>query len=68
MKNTYTMIKVGSGYTLAMRNDGSLFAWGANSAGQLSLGHPTTEHPATNQPSHFQGKASYPSKQAMDTP
>ena len=57
-KNTYTMIKVGSGYTLAMRNDGSLFAWGANSAGQLSLGH--TNHQNTPQrinPSHFQGKS-----------
>ena len=57
-KNTYTMIRVGYGFTLAMRNDGSIFAWGANFCGQLGLGH--TNHQNTPQrinPSHFQGKS-----------
>ncbi|MCC2548199.1 hypothetical protein LJY25_17245 [Hymenobacter sp. BT175] len=36
--NAYTQVYAGAYYSFSLRNDGALYAWGRNNAGQLGLG------------------------------
>ena len=44
----WTSVAAGDGYSLALRSDGTLWAWGSNTAGQLGDGT-TTEHDTPEQ-------------------
>jgi len=42
--NNITAISAGNGYTAALRNDGTVWAWGSNNYGQLGDGTTTNRH------------------------
>lgn len=43
----WVAIAAGDGHSLAVKSDGSLWSWGANSSGQLGLGHSSTKYAPT---------------------
>jgi len=43
----WQFVAAGSDYALAIKKDGSLWAWGRNSGGQLGLGHTTNRYAPT---------------------
>lgn len=55
--NRWTAVAAGDGHTLALQADGSLWAWGDNSSGQLGVGttgsHFVPERITTTQPGRF---------------
>ncbi len=46
----WVAIAAGDGHSLAVKSDGSLWSWGANSRGQLGLGHTSTKYTPTPVP------------------
>ena len=42
-----SVISTGTGHTLAIKKDGSLWAWGRNDYGQLGLGNTSEQHSPT---------------------
>ena len=46
----WVAIAAGDAHSLAVKSDGSLWSWGANSSGQLGLGHSSTKYTPTAVP------------------
>ncbi len=51
--NQVTAVACGTGFSLALRADGTVWAWGCNYAGQLGLGHTQDRHVPTQIPTAF---------------
>jgi alpha-tubulin suppressor-like RCC1 family protein len=50
VQTDWAAIACGFGYSLALKNDGSLWAWGLNNLGQLGLGDHRTRDVPTRVP------------------